>query len=164
LTSARGDRIHEGMLRRVGFAGWLLVSLLAGCTAKPPGPGSGSGGAEVFGAGVDGARAVTPLAEIVRAPERFAGQVVKTEGEIAQVCQRRGCWMELRVENVAPVRVPMAGHSFFLPRDVAGRQATVEGVVAMRPLSESERAHLEAEGALAAAQALQISATGVAIR
>lgn len=108
-------------------------------------------------------RDLVPLATIAGDPSTYAGQVVKTEGEIAAVCQRMGCWMEMRAEGVEPVRVPMAGHSFFLPKDVSGRHATVEGEVAVRELSEGEREHLESEGALATAQTLQISATGVVI-
>ena len=106
----------------------------------------------------------TPLATIAGDPETFAGKTVKTEGEIAAVCQRMGCWMEMRAEGVDPIRVPMAGHSFFLPKDVSGRHATVEGQVNVRELSDDEREHLESEGALATAQALEIAATGVVIR
>ena len=108
--------------------------------------------------------AIVALSAISEEPQRYEGKVVKTEGEIAAVCQKMGCWMELRAEGVAPIRVPMAGHSFFLPRDVKGRQATVEGTVAVRELSPAERAHLESEGAQATAQTLQLTATGVMIR
>ncbi|MEM6955157.1 MAG: DUF4920 domain-containing protein [Myxococcota bacterium] len=108
-------------------------------------------------------RNVTPLAQIVAAPGDFAGQTVKTEGEITQVCQRMGCWMEMRAEGGPAIRVPMAGHSFFLPRDVAGSQVTIEGEVAVRELSDDEREHLASEGAQAVASALQITATGVVL-
>ncbi len=109
-------------------------------------------------------RALTSLDEIAGSPETFAGTTVKTEGEITAVCQRMGCWMEMRAEGTPAVRVPMAGHSFFLPRDVSGRHATVEGEVSVRPLSAAERQHLASEGAQATDQALQIAAVGVAIR
>ena len=125
-------------------------------TAEP------STGASTFGEPLSEGTAV-PLATIAAAPEAYAGKTVKTEGEISAVCQRMGCWMEMRADGVAPVRVPMAGHSFFLPKDVSGRHATVEGEVAVRELSEDERSHLESEGALATAQTLEISATGVVI-
>jgi len=105
----------------------------------------------------------TPLADISRDPAHFSGQVVRTSGEIASVCQRAGCWMELRDEGVEPIRVPMAGHAFFLPRDVSGRRATLEGTVSVRELPQDERDHLASEGALATAQTLQITATGVLI-
>lgn len=117
----------------------------------------------VFGAGVTD-RELTPLSELTSAPERFDGQVIKTEGEITAVCQRMGCWMEMRSEEGAPtVRVPLAGHDYFLPRDVSGRHATIEGQVAIRPLSDAEREHLASEGAQAVATALQVSATGVVL-
>jgi hypothetical protein len=117
----------------------------------------------VFGAGVTD-RELTPLSDLTASPERFAGQVIKTEGEITAVCQRMGCWMEMRSEEGAPtVRVPLAGHDYFLPRDVSGRHATIEGQVAIRPLSDAEREHLASEGAQAVATALQVSATGVVL-
>ncbi len=111
-------------------------------------------------------RELTPLTQIIANPNDFNGQTVKTEGEIARVCQQMGCWMELRPEGAEAqaVRVPMAGHDFFIPRDSSGRHAVIEGPVALRELSQAERDHLEAEGAEATAGRLQISATGVAIQ
>jgi hypothetical protein len=121
-------------------------------------------GSHLYGGELDASRETTPLATIVAEPSRFEGQVVKTEGEITQVCQRRGCWMELRADADSPgIRVPMAGHSFFLPRDVSGHRATIEGTVVVAALSEEDRAHLESEGAQAADQELSIEATGVIV-
>lgn len=120
-------------------------------------------GSRLFGAEL-GEREPVALADITASPDRYAGQVVRTEGTIERVCQRMGCWMELRAESTPAVRVPMAGHAFFLPRDVAGRSATIEGRVAVQELSADARAHLESEGALATASALSIDATGVIVR
>lgn len=121
-------------------------------------------GARLFGSALDEGREATALADIVAEPGRFEGQVVKTEGEITQVCQARGCWMEIRAaENAPGIRVPMAGHSFFLPRDISGRRATLEGTVVIAELSEEDRAHLEAEGAEATDQDVSIEATGVVV-
>jgi hypothetical protein len=108
--------------------------------------------------------APTALSAISASPTSFDGQTVRTEGTIERVCQRMGCWMELRAEGSEPVRVPMAGHSFFLPRDVAGHPATIEGRVQVTPLSPERRAHLESEGALATAGDLSIEATSVVVR
>ena len=121
-------------------------------------------GSRIFGAEPSDREAVA-LSSIMAEPQRFAGQVVKTEGEIAQVCQRMGCWMEITAgEGGEAVRVPMAGHSFFLPRDVAGRQAVVEGTVAVAALDEATAEHLREEGAQATDQALSIEATSVVVR
>jgi hypothetical protein len=122
-------------------------------------------GARVFGDELDQAMEVTALTAVIASPAEFSGRVVKTEGVISAVCQRMGCWMELRptaAEGPA-IRVPMAGHSFFLPRDVAGRRATIQGTVAVEPLDEATREHLESEGAQATGEALSIEATGVVV-
>lgn len=122
-------------------------------------------GSRLFGAEISADRSVTPLSEIMASPSRFAGQVVKTEGEISQVCQRMGCWMELRADASSPgIRVPMANHAFFLPRDVVGGRATIEGTVQVEALSEAQRAHLESEGATATQSDVSIEATGVLVR
>lgn len=120
-------------------------------------------GSRLFGTAISD-RATTSLADISASPATFADQVVHTSGTIERVCQAMGCWMELRAEGVEPVRVPMAGHSFFLPRDVAGRPAEIEGRVMLLALSPEARAHLEGEGATATTGTLSIEATGVVVR
>jgi len=120
-------------------------------------------GARLYGTAISDTPTLA-LADISAAPETYDGQIVHTAGTIARVCQAMGCWMELQADGVEPVRVPMAGHAFFLPRDVAGRPAEIEGRVALRTLSPEARAHLEGEGALATASTLSIDATGVVVR
>jgi hypothetical protein len=120
-------------------------------------------GSRQFGA-APSTGAETALADIAAAPTSFDGQTVRTEGHIERVCQRMGCWMEITSAGAAAVRVPMAGHSFFLPRDVAGHEASVEGTVRVTPLSPEARAHLAGEGALATADELSIEATSVVVR
>jgi hypothetical protein len=124
----------------------------------------GADGERIFGRELADGVAVTPLATIASNATQYADQVVRTEGTIERVCQRMGCWMELRSENVQPIRVPMAGHSYFLPRSVAGHVAMIEGRVAVQPLTEDMRRHLESEGALATANSLSIEATTVVVR
>lgn len=133
----------------------------------------GEGGERIFGHELSDGVASTPLSTITTNATHYADQVVRTEGTIERVCQRMGCWMELRAdpvagsppgEHVAPIRVPMAGHSYFLPPSVAGHVATVEGRVTVQPLSEEMRRHLESEGALATAGTFSIEATTVVVR
>lgn len=120
-------------------------------------------GARLYGTALSDTPTID-LADISAAPATYDGQIVHTAGTIARVCQAMGCWMELQADGVEPVRVPMAGHAFFLPRDAAGRPAEIEGRVALRTLSPEARAHLEGEGAVATASTLSIDATGVVVR
>ena len=122
-------------------------------------------GAQLFGSEMDESQPTTQLGDLIADPGQFAGQVVKTEGVVAQVCQRMGCWMELRGEAGGDaVRVPMAGHSFFLPRDAAGKRAVVQGRLSVEALDEATQEHLREEGAQAAGQAISIEATSVLLR
>ena len=135
--------------------------------AEPEGPQPSAilaDGARQFGAPLSDGRTEVALADIAGAPATYDGQTVRTAGHIECVCQRMGCWMELRAEGAEAVRVPMAGHSFFLPRDVAGHEATIEGRVTVTPLSPERAAHLASEGALATANDLSIEATSVVVR
>jgi hypothetical protein len=129
-----------------------------------PQPRALADGSQAYGAEIDGSTEQVTLAALLANPDQYNGKTVKTEGEIAQVCQRMGCWMELRADASSPaVRVPMAGHSFYLPRDVAGRRATVQGTVEVEALSEEHARHLEEEGAQAARQRVGIQATAVVV-
>lgn len=123
-----------------------------------------SDGSRLFGRELQDGLETTTLGAITGDAESFSDRIVRTEGTIERVCQRMGCWMELRAENVPPVRVPLAGHNYFLPRDVTGRPAVIEGRVVVQPLTEDVRRHLESEGAVATSASLSIEATTVLVR
>lgn len=132
--------------------------------SQPPSPApapASAGARESFGAPIDPSVPEVALADLAREPGRYAGQVVRTRGRVARVCQRMGCWMELGADGVTPVRVPMGGHAFFLPRDCQGRTSEVQGRVTLAELSPEVRAHLESEGASSTAGSLSIEASGV---
>lgn len=53
---------------------------------------------------------------------------VKVKGEVAEVCQKAGCWITLERENGEMMRVKTMDQ-FFLPKNCSGRLAIVEGLV-----------------------------------
>ena len=149
----------------VGVAGCGRPAPAAATEPAAPAPAAATAaGEQAFGAPLVGERAPVELSALIDEPAAYTGQVVRTEGVISAVCQNMGCWMELRDEQARAVRVPMAGHAFFLPRDVSGRRAVVEGPLSVRPLSAAEREHLAAEGATATDVGLELSATSVVVR
>jgi hypothetical protein len=118
-----------------------------------------------FGAPFKLESAPLDVAQLLASPEPHLGKVVKCEGVVARVCERAGCWLELRARegNGEGIRVPMAGHAFFIPQDAVGRAAVIEGQLTSRPLSDGERAHLESEG-LKANGPISLVATSVVLR
>jgi hypothetical protein len=162
----------------VGAALWL-----GACDGAPAGRVGASGGAahaaaldptvhaapparaeRVFGKrpGADGE--TLEVAEVLKDPASYLHRDIRCRGTVARVCQAAGCWLELQGSaGVEGLRVPMAGHSFFVPQDIVGSVAVVEGRLAARELHEAERAHLTGEG-LKATGPLFLEATGVVVR
>ena len=121
-------------------------------------------GERVFGAGLKQEGPALDVAKVLADPGPHVGKVIKCEGTIARVCERMGCWMELQGPTADKgLRVPMAGHSFFMPQDVVGHRAVVEGELTALGLSAEAKAHLESEG-LKSAGPLSLAATGVVVR
>lgn len=120
-------------------------------------------GSELYGSELSGEREVVALSTIVASAPQYDGKVVRTEGTITAVCKKMGCWIEIASEGTGEVRVPMAGHAYFLPEAVKGKKATVEGKIEVQPLSEEMKKHLEEEGAKATENEVSISATTVLV-
>ena len=74
------------------------------------------------------------------------GQPVRLEGRIEKVCQKKGCWLELK-EGERSVMVSFEGYSFFVPKGSAGREVVLEGRVKLKARTAEEVKHLKAEGA-----------------
>ncbi len=105
---------------------------------------------------------LTSLAKVLASPE--SGQRVRLEGRIEKVCQKKGCWLELK-EGESSVLVSFEGYSFFVPKGAAGCYVVLEGRVKLKPRSPEEIKHLQAEGGgAAAASRVEVVARGVEIR
>jgi hypothetical protein len=103
----------------------------------------------------------TRLDAVLAKPE--AGKLIRLEGTIAAVCRNKGCWLEL-AQDARSIHVTFQGYSFFVPKDSAGKAAAVEGHLRVKDPEPGQVAHLESEGARAAAARVSIEAVGVEIR
>jgi Domain of unknown function (DUF4920) len=104
----------------------------------------------------------TSLESVLAHPQN--GQQVRLEGRIEKVCQKKGCWLELK-DGESSVMVSFEGYSFFVPKGSAGRDVVLEGRVKLKPRSPEEVKHLQAEGGgEAAASRVEVVARGVEIR
>ncbi|MEO6325199.1 MAG: DUF4920 domain-containing protein [Thermoanaerobaculia bacterium] len=112
------------------------------------------------------ATAVT-IAQLVAAPDTYAGKTIRTEGRVATVCTQKGCWMTLG-ESGKPIRVTFENYGFFVPKNSAGTMATLEGVFKVQSLPEATAKHYagetqggKPEAIRGAQQELSIVASGV---
>ena len=90
---------------------------------------------------------VVDLAAALGNPSAYAGEQVILEGTVVKACPMKGCWMELAPDGAARgIRVTFKDYGFFVPTDVAGRPARLEGTFETNVFSRADADHLIAEG------------------
>lgn len=83
----------------------------------------------------EGAVSIDKLAELMGDKTEL---VVKLEAPIEAVCQKKGCWMDLKTTNSESVRVTFKDYAFFMPKDASGRTAIVDGVAKIEETSVAD--------------------------
>ncbi len=73
-------------------------------------------------------------------------QNFKVVGTIEEVCQMKGCWMTLRNESNANIRVKFKDYGFFVPKDISGKEVIIEGTALKEVLEEDEAKHYAEDG------------------
>jgi hypothetical protein len=53
--------------------------------------------------------------------------VAKVSGTVESVCQVKGCWMQVKLDNGETMRVVFKDYAFFVPKDIAGKTVVFEG-------------------------------------
>jgi hypothetical protein len=64
------------------------------------------------------------------------------KAKVREVCQMRGCWVRLELENNETVLVDFKDYGFFVPKDITGLEMWVEGKAYLNELSEGDHRHL----------------------
>lgn len=82
-----------------------------------------------YGAGVT-LTETTAIAAILDQPAAYAGKVVRVEGEVHEVCEKAGCWMEIQATGGTQVlKVKVKDGDIVFPLAARGKQAVAQGKV-----------------------------------
>jgi len=72
----------------------------------------------------------TDVAAILQTPAEFVGKRVQIEGTIINVCETRGCWIDIAAaEGYDKIRVKVNDGEIVFPMEAKGKTAVVEGEV-----------------------------------
>jgi hypothetical protein len=63
---------------------------------------------------------------------------VKLSATVDAVCQKKGCWMDLKSGDSSTLRVTFKDYGFFVPKDAAGKQAVVQGIAKIEETSVAD--------------------------
>jgi hypothetical protein len=92
-----------------------------------------------YGAGVSGTDVITSRM-LLAAAESYNGRSVVVEGQIVDVCQKKGCWMTM-LDGDREMRVTFKDYAFFVPLDASGKYARIEGVFEIKDVPADEAKH-----------------------
>lgn len=65
----------------------------------------------------------------------------KIKAKVVDVCPKKGCWVNLYVNDSTTVFVKMKDYGFFVPMDIAGRTVVLDGVAYVEETSVEELRH-----------------------
>lgn len=72
--------------------------------------------------------------------------IVKLTGTIEEVCQKKGCWMNLNIGNNQSMKVRFKDYAFFMPKDAANKTVIIEGVAFNDTVSVADLKHYAEDG------------------
>lgn len=104
--------------------------------------------AGTFGAKLDetGAISMDSLLAMVAAGQTDIA-AVKVQGKVSEVCQAKGCWMNIDKGDGSGMRVTFKDYAFFVPKDCGGKTAIFQGHAFMDTTEvEDLRHYAEDEG------------------
>ncbi len=68
--------------------------------------------------------------------------VVKVEGTVSESCKKKGCWMTVDLGNDESMRVSFKDYGFFVPKNLNGQKAVMEGVAKVETIEVDYLKHL----------------------
>ncbi len=76
----------------------------------------------------------TLISEVLAAPESFVGKRVLVKGEAVGVCEKRGCWVNLKSDKVedgldTKIQIKVTDGEIVFPMTCLGKVVTAEGIV-----------------------------------
>ena len=81
---------------------------------------------------------------------------VKFAATVKDVCQKKGCWMNLNMgEKEAMVR--FKDYGFFMPKDIAGQEVIVNGKAYVEEMSVEDQRHFAEDGGKSAEEIAAIT-------
>jgi hypothetical protein len=129
----------------------IVVALFTGAcasatgTSSGPQPGGAVAGVEaptqptllLFGAPITVAKPAD-IDKLASNPASFEGQALLLEGTVKEVCQGKGCWVEVMAPSGTSFMARSLDHSILLPKDCQGRKIMVQGILVTTPEKEED--------------------------
>jgi Domain of unknown function (DUF4920) len=146
----------------------LLAGLVPASRAQQKSPAA----TQVFGQSFSPARAVAArdLPRVLGRQDSLAVQVI---GQVQDVCQVKGCWMDVRLADNTVMKVRFQDYAFFVPKNLKGKTVVLNGRAFNQTMSVADQRHYaqdagkpaaEVQAIKAPRQTITYTATGVLVK
>jgi hypothetical protein len=117
----------------------LFVALFVQISVAQPPAGKATPG-KIYGAKVDPKNAVaaSELPGLLKGKDTV---VVKVKAKVSEVCTKKGCWMNFKVNDDESAFVKMKDYAFFVPIDLVGKTVVLDGKAYTKVTPVSELKH-----------------------
>ena len=83
---------------------------------------------------------------------------MKITGQVVEVCQKKGCWMTLKMPSGEAMRVTFKDYAFFMPMDIVGKKVALDGLAKKQIISAEKLRHYAEDAHKSAAEVAKIIA------
>ncbi len=128
------------MRKKIMFAVFLLLGTAIATQAQEERKSAVPG--QTYGEKINAKNAVA-IAELPAMVENSKDKKVQTKisAKVVDVCPKKGCWMNLYVNDSTTVFVKMKDYGFFVPMDMIGKTVVLEGEAFEKITSVNELRH-----------------------
>lgn len=115
--------------------------------------------ADSFGEKIDASNAISGMVMLEEYGKLSAVDTLATKfsAKVIEVCQAKGCWMRLELDNGEEAMVKFKDYGFFVPKDIAGKAVVVNGNAFVNEMSVEEQQHYAKDGGKSDAEIAKIT-------
>lgn len=81
----------------------------------------------------------------------------KVQGQVESVCQVKGCWMKVKLDDGQTMRVTFKDYGFFVPKDITGKTVVFEGKAFQKVTSVKDLQHYAEDAGKSKAEIAKIT-------
>lgn len=101
-----------------------------------------------FGKKIDASNAISGVVMSEEYAKLSASDTLsaKFSAKVLDVCQAKGCWMRLELNNGEEAMVKFKDYGFFVPKDIIGREVVINGNAFVNVMGIEEQKHYAKDG------------------
>lgn len=112
-----------------------------------------------FGKEINAEEAVSAKKMATRFESMSVGDSIdaKMIAKVDEVCQAKGCWMKVNLDNGEQAMVKFKDYGFFMPKDIAGKEVVLNGKAFVNEVPVDEQRHYAEDAGKSAEEIAKIT-------